>query len=184
MPVTAIGDSVMLGAAGALQARLGSSGYIDAKKSRQWKEGVAVAHQRRTEGALGRVVLVHLGNNGPVTDHDVDAMMAELDGVPYVLLVTVRVDKSWQGAVNHSFEAAATRYPKVRVVDWYAHSEGHREWFASDGTHLKPAGARAYADLLAGAVPPPDPSPTTTTVPPETTTTSTTTTTIVPPPPA
>jgi lysophospholipase L1-like esterase len=38
------------------------------------------------------------------------------------------------------------------LADWYAASAGHPEWFGPDGYHLRPAGARALAALVAGAV--------------------------------
>src|SRR5205814_7300419 len=61
---SALGDSVMLGAAGPLHDRLGSSSYIDAKKNRQYREAVSVARDMRAKGRMGRAVVVHLGNNG------------------------------------------------------------------------------------------------------------------------
>ncbi len=43
------------------------------------------------------------------------------------------------------------RYPnKAVLVDWYAASAGHPEYFW-DGIHLTPRGARAYTDLIAAA---------------------------------
>lgn len=181
-PVTAIGDSVMLGAAGAIRDRLGPSVYIDAKVSRQFAQGVQVARQMRDEGRLGDVVIVHLGTNGPPRRNDIDALMGVLDGVRRVVLVTVRVSEKWESDTNQSLADAATRFPRVVLADWYAYSEGHREWFQSDGTHLKPAGAKAFADVLAGSLPPPEPPPTTTTEPPPPTTTTTSTTTPAPAP--
>jgi hypothetical protein len=184
VPVTAVGDSVMLGAANALQSRLGSSGHIDAKVGRQFDEGIRVIRSLREQGRLGRVVVVHLGNNGPVKASQIDALMGELDAVPHVLLVTVRVDAAWQNSVNQTMHDAAARYSKVTLVDWFSYSTGHSDWFWSDNTHLRPAGANAYADLVAGSVPPPPPPP----PPPSTTTTShpppssTTTSTTAPPP--
>src|SRR5947209_3013758 len=91
IPVIAIGDSVMVGAAPALQSRLGSSGYIDAHIGRQFSDGVQVAGSYRDHERLGRAVVVHLGDNGPIRAADVDALLAELAGVPNVLLVNVRV---------------------------------------------------------------------------------------------
>jgi hypothetical protein len=176
VPVTAIGDSVMVAAAGELQRRLGASGYIDAKQNRYFSQAAPIIHDLRARGALGRVVLIHLGNNGPVSNSDVDAVMNELNGVPNVLLVTVRVDRSWQDEVNQTLRSAAARYPNVQIVDWYSYSAGHGDWFQADGTHFRTSsgpGANAYADLLVGSIPPP----------PTTTTASTTTTTAPPPPP-
>jgi hypothetical protein len=176
VPVTAIGDSVMVAAAGELQRRLGGSGYIDAKQNRYFSQAAPIIHDLRARGALGRVVLIHLGNNGPVSNGDVDAVMNELNGVPNVLLVTVRVDRSWQDEVNQTLRSAAARYPTVQIVDWYSYSAGHGDWFQADGTHFRTSsgpGANAYADLLVGSIPPP----------PTTTTESTTTTAPPPPPP-
>ncbi|MBV9412000.1 MAG: acyltransferase [Acidimicrobiia bacterium] len=176
VPVTAIGDSVMLGAADEMHQRLGASGYIDAKLNRYFSQAAPIIHDLRAKGALGRVVIIHLGTNGPVSDSDVDSVMAELNGVPNVLLVTVRVDRSWQDEVNQTLRNAATRYPNVQIVDWYSYSAGHSDWFQADGTHFRTSsgpGANAYADLLVGSIPPP---PTTTTEAP--------TTTVPPPPPS
>lgn len=188
VPVTAIGDSVMLAGADALHARLGSTGYIDAKQNRYFSQAAPIIHDLRTREVLGGVVIIHLGNNGPVSDGDVDAVMHELDGVPNVLLVTVRVDRNWQDEVNNTLRAGAARYPNVQIVDWYAYSAGHGDWFQADGTHFKSSGgpgANAYADLLVGSIPPPPTTttteaPTTTAPPPPPSTTSTTAPSLVP----
>jgi hypothetical protein len=184
VPVTAIGDSVMVSAAGELAKRLGATGYIDAKQNRYFSQAAPIIHDLRAQGRLGRVVVIHLGNNGPVSSGDVDAVMRELTGVPNVLLVTVRVNTSWQNSVNQTLRDAAGRYSTIQIVDWYAHSAGHGDWFQSDGTHFRSSsgpGANAYADLIAGSIPPP---PTTTTEPPTTTSTTEpappTTTTVAP----
>ena len=103
--VGAIGDSVMLGAAGPLQARLGPSGYIDAKVSRQFAQGVDVARQMRDQGRLGQAVVVHLGTNGPPRTSDIDAMMNALSGVPHVLFLTVRMPRSWEAQTNQTLRA-------------------------------------------------------------------------------
>jgi hypothetical protein len=84
--------------------------------------------------------------------------MGFLAGVPRVLLVTVRMPRTWEGQTNDALRAAAARYPAVVIVDWYSYSDGHRDWFASDGIHLKPVGAQAYADLVGGALAPPPPA--------------------------
>jgi hypothetical protein len=163
----------MVGAAPALQQRLGSSGYIDAHIGRQFSDGVQVAKSYRDRGVLGRAVVVHLGDNGPVHPSDIDALINELSGVPTILLVNVRVPREWQAEVNSELNAAAARHPGVKVVDWFGVSGPHGDWFESDHMHLKEAGMAAFADLILGAIPPPPPPPT-----PAPTTTTTT-----PPPP-
>jgi len=173
---------VMVAAAGELHKRLGPSGYIDAKQNRYFSEAAPIMSRLRAQGALGRVVVIHLGNNGPVSPGDVDAAMREAAGVQAVLLVTVRVDRNWQNQVNQTLRDAATRWPQIQIVDWYSYSAGHGDWFQGDGTHFRTSsgpGANAYADLIAGSIPPPPPPPpppttttTPTTAPPTTTTTT------------
>ncbi len=127
----------------------------------------------RDQGRLGRAVVVHLGDNGPIRAADIDALIGDLSGVPNILLVNVRVPRSWQDEVNSELAAAVARHPGVKLVDWFAFSGPHGDWFEGDHTHLKEAGMAAFADLLLGAIPPPPPPPTA--APPTTTT--------VPPPP-
>jgi peptidoglycan/LPS O-acetylase OafA/YrhL len=162
VPVTAIGDSVMISAAGALQSRLGSSVHIDARSSRQFAEGITLARRLREENRLTPVTVVHLGNNGPVRDRDVDALMGELAGVAKVVLVNVRVGTPWRDSVNQVFADAAARHPTISLVDWHRSSDGQRGWFQSDGTHFRTTsgpGASAYADLIVSAIFPPAPVP-------------------------
>jgi hypothetical protein len=175
IPIIAIGDSVMVGAAPAMQARLGSSGFVDAHVGRQYADGVRVAEFYRVRGRIGRAVVVHLGDNGAITPGQVDDMLRELAGVPSVLFVNVRVTQPWQGEVNQTLADAVARHPGVKLVDWFNFSAPHGEWFASDRTHLTETGSAAFADLIVSSIPPPPPpvpAPTTTTttpVPPITT---------------
>lgn len=160
--IAAIGDSVMISAAGALQTRLGPAASIDARNSRQFAEGIVLVRRMREEQRLPAVMVVHLGNNGPVRPSDVDALMTELTGVSRVLLVNVRVPKPWGDLVNQTLADAAARYPSVSLVDWNGSSDGHRAWFQRDGTHFRATsgpGASAYADLIVAAIPPPAPAP-------------------------
>lgn len=156
--VTAIGDSIMVSAAGALRDRLGPTAFIDAVMNRQFRDAAAVVRAMRDAGTLGSVVVVHLGTNGPVTPADIDAVVAEAPAAVPVLLVNVRAHTAWAASVNQVLAEAPARHPRLRLVDWYAVSEGRREWFQSDGTHFRTTsgpGANAYADLLVASVPPP-----------------------------
>ena len=44
------------------------------------------------------------------------------------------------------------RLERAEVIDWYTASDGHREWFLSDGVHLTPDGRKVYADTIRAAV--------------------------------
>jgi hypothetical protein len=147
--VVAIGDSVMLGAAAQLRER----GYVvDAEVSRQFKAGVDIVTYLNQARVLGSVVIAHLGTNGPTSTATLDAFFEQVAEVPLVLVLTTRVDKPWQDPNNDLLRAAPERWPNVMVLDWLTLSEGQRDWFYGDNTHLRPAGARAYSELIAQAI--------------------------------
>jgi peptidoglycan/LPS O-acetylase OafA/YrhL len=148
----AIGDSVMLGAQPALEAQFGSAIHVDAKVARQFEEGIWVAQWYRDQHALRDIVIVHLGNNGYITDDQFDQMMDVLSDVPRVIFVTARVNQRWQDEVNSHLLASVEDWPNAEVIDWKGLSQDHPDWFYDDQTHLKPDGAANYAQLLAGQV--------------------------------
>jgi peptidoglycan/LPS O-acetylase OafA/YrhL len=157
--VVAIGDSVMLGGAGRLKERFGSTAYVDAKKNRQYREAAGIVLDLREKNRLAPNLIVHLGNNGPVKSEDIKNLLAAAKGVEHILFVTVRVTKPWQDSVNAALKDADKNHKDVQIVNWYRVSEGHRDWFYSDGTHMNGTGADNYANLLHGSVPKATPTP-------------------------
>jgi hypothetical protein len=143
----AVGDSVMLGAAKALHAAMPQL-RIDARGSRQWSQGKDLLLSVIAAGQLGDTVIVHLGTNDGINQSGYDAMMKALAGVARVYVVTIRVKATFQGSANQIIAANQGRYPNVHMIDWFAYSTGHPEWFYDDMTHLRPVGAAAYADLV------------------------------------
>ncbi len=99
------------------------------------------------EGLIPGPLVVHAGTNGTFTDADLDRMM-ERAGDRKVLLVNAKVARPWEGLVNQRLAAAAERHPNAVLVDWHSLATAHPEWFAADGAHLRPDGARAFAELI------------------------------------
>jgi peptidoglycan/LPS O-acetylase OafA/YrhL len=149
-PILAVGDSVMLGASSALDSALGSELHIDAVVSRQPEETIARLLAYRADGSLPKRVIVHIGDNGPVYYADVLRLKQALDGVPLVVLVNVRVDTSWQSEVNSELAYAVKGWHEATIADWYDASSG--PGLLADGTHTTPAGARAFAGVIARAI--------------------------------
>jgi peptidoglycan/LPS O-acetylase OafA/YrhL len=147
--VTAIGDSVMLGAVDALQQDIPRLTTIDARGSRQIPEATSVLRQLRASGKLGGVVIFHIGDNGAVTGEEFDEVMKVLSNTKLVLVVNTTVADGYQWAPNNKVLAdSVARYPdRAVLVDWHARSAGHPEYFW-DGLHLTPRGANAYARLI------------------------------------
>lgn len=143
--VTAIGDSVMLGAAPALMQDIGQI-HVDATVGRQVGAAADILNQLRREGSLGQIVIIHLGTNGPGRESD---FLNDIDacGGRHIYWITAH-GVSWDAQTNHNIEAAAAQRSNVTVVDWNSYANGHSDWFYQDGIHLKPAGQQAYAAFV------------------------------------
>jgi hypothetical protein len=154
-PVFAIGDSVMLGAKGTVEATIPDSS-VDAKVSRGYRDADSVLASYLSRNPTPGVLIVHLGTNGPPSASHVDDLMAVAKNIPRVLFVTVKLDKSWESASNAAIKQNAARYEKVELVDWFAFANPHSSWFAADvncGCHLWNSTVRnAYAGFLNSAV--------------------------------
>jgi hypothetical protein len=144
----ALGDSVMLGAAGAL----GEVGFqvVDARESRQFSDGLETVRTLRAQDRLGERVVIHLGTNGYIDAGDMTAMMEELAEVPQVLVLTVDVDREWTGPNNTLVYDAANTYANVELLDWQGlASSCPGNCFYDDVIHLRPDGQAYYSALIA-----------------------------------
>ena len=149
--VTALGDSVMLGAAAELRRQIANI-EVDAVVSRQTSEAIAIFGWRRANGQLGEVVVVHMGNNGIFTDGQFDEMMKVLAGTRGVYFINVAVPRRWAGPNNVVLTNGVKRYPNTVLLDWASIADAHPEILWSDGIHLRPEGAFVYAQLIASAL--------------------------------
>jgi lysophospholipase L1-like esterase len=146
--VTAIGDSVMLGAVDALVQTIGPERtFIDAEESRQFSAGVDRIEQYKNEDKLGDDVVVQLGTNGTINPDDFDRMMGLLKGRK-VLIVNAKVPRAWEDQVNQVLADGVKRYKNAVLIDWHTIGGDHPEYFYDDGLHLRPEGAQAYAQLI------------------------------------
>jgi hypothetical protein len=140
-----VGDSIMRSAADDL-ARYHVR--VNAEVGRRFDEGLRILKRRAARGTLHRLVIVHLGTNGPIDPDACDAI-ARVAGTSHrVFLVTVRVPRPWQALNNAFLNSCALLHARVYVIRWYAFSAGHPRWFADDGYHLTPLGRASYAEFI------------------------------------
>lgn len=149
--VILIGDSVPAGAVTQFYKYF-PNGYIDAQVGRQLYAGVDVYRQCQANGHDGDVVVWAIGDNGVARESQVKELIDAVDPSKHVYLCTVRVPLALQDMNNQLFKDVAAQYDNVDVIDWYAQSAGHDEYFWSDGTHLRPEGAEAYVLMLRKAI--------------------------------
>ena len=98
----------------------------------------------------GRVI-VQMGENGPVFAPDIRGLRQALAGVPRVLIVNVRVPRSWQGEVNHILAKTVAAWPQAHLVDWHDASDSPKLLY-DDEIHPNPAGQKVYARVVDSAL--------------------------------
>ena len=76
-------------------------------------------------------------------------MMRVLKKVPCVVFLRVHDPRSWQDTVNSVIRAGVARWKNAVLLDWNWYANRHPGWVYSDGIHLQPAGAPAYARPIA-----------------------------------
>ena len=150
IPILAIGDSVMLGAADILTER---GITVDALKSRSFRQALEISNYVKSINRLGEFVIIHLGTNNYVDQETLDEIMVPLADVDLVLFLTAHVpSKPWQDPNNALVKAMPDKYGNVKVLDWYTYAEEHPEYLYGDKIHLNEEGQKVYADLIMQAV--------------------------------
>lgn len=157
-----LGDSVLAATgpdyAGTALVALEALGWhveMDAKESRPASVGAEVIAAHGDD--IGDVVVILLGNNydgdADAFDAEVGKMIAALDGVPWIVFLTVQELRKNRHEVNDVL-ARWAETGRVTVVDWNAVVSSTKGANGGDGLHLTNAGARLLADFVAGTVGP------------------------------
>jgi hypothetical protein len=149
--VTAVGDSVLLAAAAALEASLPGV-YIDAKVDRQMPTGLTLVRNLAAAGRLRRVVVVSLGTNGAVTARQLRQLQWATGPDRELVLVSTFGPQAWGHAVNSALAAAARHGTHTELADWHAAIAARPALLWPDGIHPRPAGARLYAHVVRVAI--------------------------------
>ena len=145
--VTLVGDSVPEDASAEFY-EIFPNGYMDAKIGRQMTAGVEAYEECKASGHEGDVVVWSIADNGWITEDQVRELIEAVDSTKKVYVLTTRCPDAWQDANNEIIHNVVAQYDNATVIDWYAESEGHDEWFWNDGEHVRPEGAEAYVKML------------------------------------
>ncbi len=150
IPILALGESVMLGAAQVLEAR-GIKTIAEVSKGPDWElEQLNIA---KTKYHIKLGVVIQLGTNGTVTREQYDAILQELTDVPRVVMLTVRAKRPWIEGNNAIIRTLPESYPNVVVLDWEARAAEISGHLSSDGIHLSDDTAKTfYRDIVLEAL--------------------------------
>ena len=149
--ITAIGDSVMLASAPALQEAFPGV-QIDAIVSRQLRDAPAILQSMADAGTLRRVVVVGLGTNGPIDAATLDQLRRIAGSERRLVVVSVYAPRGWTDGVNQSLSTFAQRYRDVEISTWREAISGQLDLLSGDQIHPGPRGGGVYASALRDAL--------------------------------
>jgi len=149
--ITAVGDSVLLGARLALQERMPKL-HVDAEVSRQPYDTISRIRERLRADAMADVLVIQTGTNGIPVEADLRSVLEKLHELDRVVLVNVRAPVPWMDQSNRILDGAARGFDNVVVADWASASAGEESYFVFDGTHLTSKGTAAYARVVREAL--------------------------------
>ena len=145
---TAIGDSVMLGAAPALKEMFPDS-VISAAESRQVWETETITAELEAKGELMDTVVIALGANGSFSKKQGQALLDSF-GQDCTLYWVAPYGKNlyWKDSTLEILKELEAENENLTVLNWPEEAEQHSDWFYDDGMHLNSAGQSGYAQFL------------------------------------
>lgn len=146
-----LGDSVMLGARGAL-LRSFPNMYVDAEVGRQASQGFAVLQQFFEQHKTPDFVVVHLGTNGYIYEKHFRQILEFLRNSTRVVVVNNYADRRWTAQNNELIQRVIVDFENVHLVDWNAMGQESAEYFVADGVHLSAMGMRRFVNAIGEAL--------------------------------
>jgi hypothetical protein len=143
---------------------LSQAGFdVNARGCRGIFEAIGVAEKLRRKGRLPHLVLVNGYANGGIKQKQVDELLDAVGKRRVVVLLTEYNANNGKRAAPETGQlfAARKRFPhRIAVLDWVHYSRPHHfadpapdAWFLPDLFHPNFAGAEAFAQFLAAALP-------------------------------
>jgi peptidoglycan/LPS O-acetylase OafA/YrhL len=149
--VTAVGDSVMVASASALEAAMPGI-YIDAEVDRAMVNGLGAVQDLAASGQLRRYVVVGLGTNGPITAAQIRELRRAIGPDRELVLINTSGPMPWESQVNDVLAAAAEHDARVDLADWHRAIANRTSLLWPDEIHPRPSGAKVYARVVHAAV--------------------------------
>lgn len=142
-----LGDSVMLGARGAL-VRAFPNMYVDAEVGRQASQGLNVLQQFFASHKTPEFVVIHLGTNGYIYEKHFRQILEFVRPCQRVIVVNNYADRRWTAQNNELIQRVLADFDNVRLVDWHVIGQESRDYFVADGVHLTSKGMRRFVNAL------------------------------------
>jgi peptidoglycan/LPS O-acetylase OafA/YrhL len=149
--ILAIGDSVLLAAAPALQAEYPGI-TIDAAVSRQMSTAPGVLESYAAAGGLRPVVVIALGTNGPFDGATLEQVRSLIGPTRELVVVNTQAPRGWVPGNNDRLSSFALVYRNVELANWHDAIQPHLHEMARDQVHFGPFGAGIFTATVHDAV--------------------------------
>lgn len=150
--ITCVGDSVMLGTAPELMEAI-PDGVIDAKESRQARDGIEILEGLKKENKLGSTVVIELGTNcyfSSTTGQEIIDYLGKDTKIYWVTVYGKYLQD--QERTNSVIRQLAKDNKNVDVIAWDELAAANSDWFYNDGIHLNGEGRSGYAKMICDAL--------------------------------
>ena len=151
--ITAIGDSVMLASASALEEKLPGI-FVDAAVSRGYPAAPGIIANMKAAGTLDPFVVLGLGINQSAAasgEQLLDDILDSLGHDRVIVLINPYGDRVWMSQSEKEVLEAAKKRDNVYVADWCHGVRDDVSKLRADLIHPTPDGAEVYADAVADA---------------------------------
>lgn len=149
--ITAIGDSVLLAAAPAMQTAYPGIA-IDASVSRSMYAAPAILQAHAAAGTLRPVVVIALGTNGPIERSTLEEVRSIIGPSRELVVVNAQAPRGWIPGVNAELSSFALVYRNVELANWHDAIQPYLHEMARDQVHFGPIGAGIFAAAVTDAV--------------------------------
>jgi peptidoglycan/LPS O-acetylase OafA/YrhL len=149
--IDAVGDSVMLAAAPALQRQFPGIA-IDAVVSRQMNTLPGIVSALLASNQLRGTLVVGLGTNGSISEATLDQVHALLGPRRQMVVINIQAPRGWEPGVNQTLTTFASENDNVRLADWHDAIAPYISILAPDHIHPGPTGGRIYASTVQSAI--------------------------------
>jgi hypothetical protein len=149
--ILAIGDSVLLAAAPALQDEYPGIA-IDAAVSRGMYSAPDILRSYAKSDKLRPVVVVALGTNGPIERSTLEEIRRILGPDRELIVVNAQAPRGWIPGNNKEFSSFALVYRSVELANWHDAIQPFLNEMASDQVHFGPIGAGIFTGAVQEAV--------------------------------
>jgi peptidoglycan/LPS O-acetylase OafA/YrhL len=149
--ILAIGDSVLLAAAPALQSRYPGIS-IDAAVSRQMSSAPGVLGGYVDADSLRPVVVLALGTNGPIDRATLEQVRQLIGPTRELVVVNTQAPRGWTPGVNAELSSFALVYRNVELANWHDAIQPFLTEMARDQVHFGPIGAGIFTGTVGDAV--------------------------------